>query len=116
MEFRLIYKGRLPAESRKDTRAKDKQSIRKVFHKQLVELLKHDPIRRWQITDKVIVHPSRSLRPTATKTQIEQSNSPQAKPFIEYIADKHETGGYRFFPLLRKDYGVTCKRKCPELR
>jgi hypothetical protein len=38
VEFRLVYDGRLRAESRKHSRVDDKHLIRKVFHKQLVEL------------------------------------------------------------------------------
>ncbi|HUO32111.1 MAG TPA: hypothetical protein VMU80_23025 [Bryobacteraceae bacterium] len=48
MEFRLIYDGRLPAQSRNNARVSDKHRIRKVFHKQLAELWdKHPALQRY---------------------------------------------------------------------
>lgn len=43
VEFRLVYDGRLPSQSRKDTRVSEKHEIRKIFHKQLKALWAEHP-------------------------------------------------------------------------
>src|ERR1035441_423574 len=48
MEFRLIYRGHLPAEGRGGGRTKEKHLIRKEFHKQLRELWRQHPDLRAQ--------------------------------------------------------------------
>lgn len=43
MQFRLSYRGRLRAATRNDSRAKDKQAMRRVFREQLAELWRTHP-------------------------------------------------------------------------
>src|SRR2546428_2812835 len=43
LEFHLIYQGELPAASQSKNRAREKQNIRQVFHKQLVSLWNTHP-------------------------------------------------------------------------
>ncbi len=38
VEFRLIYDGRLPSQTKSNSRVTDKHAIRKIFHKQLANL------------------------------------------------------------------------------
>jgi hypothetical protein len=38
VEFHLVYQGKLPAAGQSNTRAREKQDMRKVFHKQLASL------------------------------------------------------------------------------
>src|SRR5579862_9992609 len=48
MEFRLIYKGPLPAEGKGSSRSTEKQKLRKYFHRQLKELWTQHPDLREQ--------------------------------------------------------------------
>jgi hypothetical protein len=38
VEFHLVYQGKLPAAGQSNTRAREKQDMRRVFHKQLASL------------------------------------------------------------------------------
>ena len=112
VEFRLIYQGRLPAESRKDSRAYQKHAIRKEFHKQLGELWKQTPALRWQLTEPVDVHKTSHRvpgNPGLEKLKVSPvPGGPVERTFVNYVGDQYNRNGYRFVPLLRKEYGVTC--------
>jgi hypothetical protein len=77
MEFRLTYKGKLPAVSRGTSRAKDKHDIRRTLHPQLRELWKTDPI----------------LRALFMETK------ENARPQFQLLADNYAKCGYRFLPF-----------------
>jgi hypothetical protein len=112
VEFRLIYKGMVPAESDHNSRTKEKHAIRKEFHRQLSELWKQTPALRWQQTEQVHVYQTPHnlvSHPGPHKWQI--SNIPLGAPgrtFIDYVGEQYSRNGYRFVPLLRRIYGVTC--------
>lgn len=85
MEFRLIYKGKLPAVSKsaKGTRVEDKHRIRKTLHPQLRELWKSDPILRKHFMEL----------------------KKNGRPLFELLADDYARCGYRFLPLVGSPAG-----------
>ena len=78
MEFRLTYKGKLPAASSSDGRVKDKHRIRQALHLQLRELWQSDPILR----------------------TLFRENKGTGRPHFELLADDYARCGYRFLPLV----------------
>jgi hypothetical protein len=111
VEFRLIYKGSLPAEgqdghdpSNRRARAPEKQRIRKQLHLQLRELWnQHPELRIW----KEAVY---EAIPGGIATQI-RSVVPgfHTKTWLEHIADSYVAcDGNRFVPLIREASGFTC--------
>lgn len=113
VEFRLIYGGRLPAASRADARTLEKHQLRKVFHKQLRELWQQHPELRRQGTEKFITSsvPSNIVRsgpPPITRAVGALEAHPDAKPWVEHVADAYQRLGGRFVPLVRKAGGFTC--------
>ncbi|MGH9615771.1 MAG: hypothetical protein ACRD28_03440, partial [Acidobacteriaceae bacterium] len=70
VEFHLVYQGKLPAAGQSSTRAREKQDIRKVFHKQLAALWNTQPFLATFNNE----HPS--------------------------LADRWSRCGYRFLPLI----------------
>jgi hypothetical protein len=115
LEFRLVYKGRLPSESGGSSRPKEKHAMRKIFHQQLHELWQRTPALKWQLTDPVHVYkipsnnadPSRRDRLEIASTP-EYANSVDKRTFIDWTGDQFSRNGYRFVPLLRELYGTTC--------
>ena len=90
VEFRLIYRGKLPSESRADSRVKEKHAIRRVFHKQLADLYTHHPyLKKWTVP-----------RP--------QPDGTQQRALIETLADQYQRCGYRFLPLVNETWGIMC--------
>jgi hypothetical protein len=102
MEFRLIYRGRLPAEGRAGGRAREKHLIRKVFHKQLKELWKQDPALRQQAEQYFLV------QRIGQRKMITPAGGGGGKTWLEHIADNHERLGTRFVPLISEEGGFTC--------
>ncbi len=102
MDFRLIYKGPLPAAAsgKGGSRVKDKHRLRKHFHKQLRELWQQHPDLKRQSE----LHYYKLLG------QIHRvpAGVPDTKPWIEHIADDHQRFGGRFVPLVTKEGGLTC--------
>lgn len=84
MEFHLIYQGKLPAAGQGSKRSREKQDIRKVFHKQLVNL--------WN-TQPFLVQFARGV-----------SSDPVRHP----LANRYTTCGYRFLPLVSEWFMVAC--------
>lgn len=121
MEFRLIYKGRLPAEGRAGGRAKEKHILRKEFHKQLKELWKQHPDLRQQSESRfrleitgdgsqIIIPASFDVQQTSdgTRIVIPTEVNQSVKTWLEHIADNHQRLGGRFVPLVSKAGGFTC--------
>jgi hypothetical protein len=129
MEFRLIYKGPLPAEGGNGGRAKQKQMLRKEFHKQLKELWQQHPDLRSQAesvfyisdqggTGKNILRVSglpneASLKKRQQQVQLSSPSlalptAPNLKTWLEHIADDHHRCGGRFVPLVSEAGGFTC--------
>jgi hypothetical protein len=112
VEFRLVYKGSLPAEGRSGGRSREKQNIRKIFHPQLAEL--------WKRNDKLVdLTTIPMLKAKTPPNQVDWpgpdvdqvlvgTRDPNAKPWIDHVADDHEQFGYRFVPLIRRSGGFTC--------
>jgi hypothetical protein len=92
MEFRLIYRGALPAQGAGTggSRIKEKHAIRRQFHSQLRELWHGHPI----LSDYVQ----------------ETTNAATGKKvaYLDQIAAKYEKFGYRFLPLVSKKRGIAC--------
>lgn len=130
MDFRLIYKGQLPAEAasgdrargKRIGRAREKHLLRKEFHKQLRELWKQHPGLREQAQSKFVVittphnlesYPGPGVRQIIP---VVGERFPNAKTWIEHIANDHKILGGRFVPLVSKAGGFTCSLKILFLR
>ena len=83
MQFRLIYQGKLPAAGKASSRNKEKHEIRKVLHKQLSELWKHQSIL------------SRYL----------QKEAQDKVSGVEKMAERYQLCGFKFLPLANEDFG-----------
>lgn len=91
MQFRLMYEGRLPAKGAHDSRAAA-HNIRKVLHKQLLELWqRHDFLKRFIEGRTPKVFPDGELVSVMSK-----------------MADNFARCGFRFLPLIRNTSGVAC--------
>jgi hypothetical protein len=113
MEFRLIYKGSLPAQGSGGGRTREEQLLRKHFHKQLRELWKQHPELRRQAEDYFLryVTPENQVSfPGPGVKQIVRADkgNPLAKTWVEHIADDHQKCGGRFVPLVSEAGGFTC--------
>ena len=122
VEFRLIYKGSLPAERSGGSRATEKQRLRKEFHKQLRELWKQHPDLREQSQRRYILSTTPSNQVSdpgpGVKVIIPDfiGSDPRAKTWLEHIADNHQRCGGRFVPLISKTGGFTCSLEITFLR
>ena len=104
MEFRLTYRGSLPAQGASSNRAREKHIIRKQFHLQLRELWRQDPQLRQQWESMYCADPA----PDGMVAYRHTSNDPAEKPWPEHIANEYQRCGGRFLPLIRKSNGFTC--------
>lgn len=95
LEFRLIYEGTLPSESRSDSRPKWKQHIRQQLHPQLQELWKQD---------KHLMGYEKTLFGKTGGTYLEQ------------IANSFQRGNHRFVPLITDASGYWCSLNVLVLR
>ena len=119
MEFRLLYKGTLPAEGKSDSRAQYKHRIRKCLHKQLAELWRQHPALQRQANTKF-----KKLEPNPDVIMSDRmsyesdkiivpafgsfGDDPTAKTWVEHLADDHLRCGTRFVPMVNKAGGFTC--------
>lgn len=121
MEFRLIYRGPLPAEGSGGGRAKEKHLLRKQFHRQLLELWRQHPNLRAQSEGRFVklerpdpdtIYLDRASRPSSKAIVIPALGSldadPGAKTWVEHLADDHQRCGGRFVPLVSSAGGFTC--------
>lgn len=114
MDFRLIYQG--PLASNGD--ARQKHTIRKMFHKQLAELFKQHPQLREQSERRVLVYttphnqvsfPGPNVRQILDIKEHPSLDQPgRGRPWIQWVADDHTKFGYRFVPLISKKGGFSC--------
>ena len=93
LEFHLIYQGKLPAASQSSTRARDKQDIRKVFHRQLASL--------WNRSSFLLQFLAEDMRPD------DPDPNATKRPRHNY-ANMYQRCGYRFIPLVSKYFMVSC--------
>jgi hypothetical protein len=119
MEFRLIYKGSLPADQGQGGRTIYKHRIRKEFHKQLRELWHQQPKLKSQSETQYVISatpPNQVSHPGPNVRQIYRADDlmpgsathPRGKTWVEHIADNFSRLGGRFVPLIRMDSGLTC--------
>jgi hypothetical protein len=80
VDFHLIYQGRLPAAGQSSTRAREKQDIRKVFHRQLMTLWGTQPFLSWFKNDAS----------------------------SERLPDRYARCGFRFLPLISQWFTAAC--------
>jgi hypothetical protein len=92
MQFRLIYQGRLPAASSGDKRTEEKHAIRRVLHKQLLELWsKNYFLKNFVLGRTPEVFPDGKLISV-----------------MYDMAKDYQRSGYCFLPLVRSSLGVMC--------
>jgi hypothetical protein len=103
MEFRLLYDGPLKATTTSNTRVSDKHAIRKQLHKQLAILWeKHAYLNEM----KTKVWPENE---TLKGMRIEGGWFPDPDtPFIETFARRFSRCGFRFVPLVNKEFRLVC--------
>lgn len=109
MEFRLVFKGRLPAESNRP-RTEDKHRIRKLFHRQLKELWQRDPCLKRQLYEPVhVLHnaPNKVVDPGKKEIHRATPLLPGGRPWVEHVADDYARCGFRFVPIAREENGLT---------
>jgi hypothetical protein len=91
VEFRLVYRGLLPAEGKGSSRGSEKNAIRRQFHPQLKTL--------WQ-DNAALSRVGDEWAPEFPNT------TPQYKSALERIAGQYERCGYGFIPLINKEWGI----------
>lgn len=116
MEFRLIYKGSLPAEGSSGGRATEKQRLRKHFHKQLRELWKQHPDLRSQAETLFFISDRGDGETRIIPVSGSLNTATNVKTWVEHIADSHQRCGGRFVPLVSKAGGFTCSLEILFLR
>jgi hypothetical protein len=122
MEFRLFYKGPLPAEKYKDKgvpgsgavgKAAAKHKLRKHFHLQLRELWQQDPGLRAQAETYFLKDASQKYadytEPGEVRFLTVKPGTAGAKKYIDLVADANVVcNGNRFVPLVSEKGGFTC--------
>ena len=97
MQFRLLYKGKLPSQSQRGI-GKQKHKIRKELHKQLLYLWKTHPF----LTDYYLGFPPPSLV-SKTLVSAPAPGEPQ-RSWVDTAADLYANCGYRFMPLVGQTF------------
>ncbi len=87
MQFRLVYQGRLPAES-SSPRTKDKHRLRQHFHRQLAQLWNEHPF----LAKAKEIPPGR----------------PGQLSTLDKLAADYTRCGIRFVPLVHKQWNLSC--------
>lgn len=108
MQFRLTYRGRLPAESRSETRAADKQRIRREMHRQLAELWEVNPFLREFLRPHVDEWRLNTELNSATPPVMSDIFKPaRVGPSLALrMATGFELAGYKFLPLIGDAFEV----------
>jgi len=119
MRFRLVYQGELksnqrdPIQNQPDRLAEHKQMIRKVFHKQLKYL--------WETN--AFLNSTRVLRRDYGLEELTEIEAHAKGPYdstmvslVDAVAANHVENGYRFVPLVRKGWRITCSLEILFLR
>jgi hypothetical protein len=103
VEFRLIYRGPLHAESASNSHPTEKHAIRKEFHRQLCELWQQHPVLKRHSSDLIV-----KREVNGREAYFNGAGDPAAKTLVEMIGDNLQRNGYRFIPLIRGDNGLAC--------
>jgi hypothetical protein len=99
MEFRLTYKGALPAQSGKgDSRISEKHSIRRQIHPQLKELWHSEPPLRQYTVESGLT--KEIYAPNAAGEKITRADHLAHGSYAKF--------GYNFLPLVSGYFGLTC--------
>jgi hypothetical protein len=106
LEFRLTYKGRLPAESSSSSHPAVKHKIRQVFHRQLVELWKQNPFLRRQMEPKYFLNDQPAGLAISRGRRAFRGSG--GRPWVEFLADDYSRCGFRFVPLVTAENGYSC--------
>lgn len=93
VEFKLLYEGKLPATTSSQRRVPEKHQIRKVLHQQLKELWSTHPILS-KMKEANVSLPGVPLG--------------EYVKFIEATARKYQICGYRFVPVVFRDFSLSC--------
>jgi hypothetical protein len=88
VEFRLVYRGRLHAEAKRDNRSREKHELRKQFHRQLAVLWHEHPYLLKAFEGGKLQNDDRSE--------------------VERIADNYTRCGGRFVPIINARWGLGC--------
>src|ERR1017187_712939 len=110
LEFRLVYKGRLPS-AQNNPHVRVKHQIRKTFHLLLKELWHIDPSLRRQLEENVHITenpPNMVVDPGKREIHRATPLMPGARPWVAHVADNYSRCGFRFVPLVREQNGLTC--------
>lgn len=110
MRFRLTYEGELkatqrdPLNNQPDRMAEHKQSIRRVFHRQLRHLWTTNKFLR----DHKVGSYSNADKPIGQALDMLMYGEDERIPMVEAVANKYRENGYRFVPLVLKDLSLLC--------
>jgi hypothetical protein len=92
VEFRLVYRGKLPAASPNNTRNKEKHEIRCDLHRQLKTLWREHPVlHRWELP-----------------VPVEEVPAWQGRSRADIQADDYRKCDMRFLPLVNRAHGLAC--------
>jgi hypothetical protein len=105
MDFRLYFKGHLPAETN-SPRTKDKHRIRRYFHPQLRELWNTHPNLKEQMRRPLLLDEVDESQAGGDGRRQARWH-PSGKPWIEHLAEEYNRDGFRYIPLVRKN-GLQC--------
>jgi hypothetical protein len=105
MEFRLIYRGPLPAQGASSNRTREKHQLRKQFQRQLRELFRQHPDLREQSEWRYLFETAASGEKFQRNARVDEEGG---KTHLEHVADEYQRLGGRFLPFVRKRNGFTC--------
>ncbi len=113
MRFRLTYEGPLyatqgtPRAGKKRNKATHKQEIRKAMHAQLKEFWNTNAfLSKYQL--RVRVPKSVKENPDSPGNKIVTAEHEEHRPMSQVFAERHSQFGYRFVPLVCKDFHLLC--------
>jgi hypothetical protein len=101
VEFRLIYKGRLPSQgSGGGSNVAEKHGIRRQFHLQLKELWRTNVVLE-RLT-RPTPHTRKLIVPDLRDDESQQTTG------LDWVLRDYSKFGYRFVPLINKKIGIAC--------
>jgi hypothetical protein len=95
VEFRLMYRGELPAQGSGGGRLREKHAIRKAIHKQLAVQWRENPVLSFWLV-KNITHGNSDTGQISTLSRADE------------IAKRYAKHGYNWLPLVTEELGIAC--------